>query len=507
MKAVKPQSTTDILSLVALASIACFILTLCVVAASNPHARSLMITLLVGLGAGALILFRQFRKTTSWMNISEARANYAITHDPLTRLPNKALFLETLAAAHQTKPPTESEGRAVLCIALDRFEELNAALGFQAGDEILAEIAMRLASVCRAQDTLARIGDDTFALIWTGATLENTKLIAAHILKLLSAPCKASVGQAVISCSIGIGLNSSETTQPTEAMRRAALALSTAKKLGGGNVQIFEEAMDMDLKARKTMEVDLRRAISPEGLAKGALSMVYQPQVNAKGAMVGVEALMRWTCETRGAVSPTVFIPLAENCGLSDAIGRFALRQAFMDSHRWPALKIAVNISATQIRSGVLIQTLKELIAECDINPRNFELEITEGVLLSDDAATFETLNAIRRLGFSLALDDFGTGYSSLSYLGRLPIDKIKIDRSFITHLGLRLESDAIVKAIVTLADTLGLKVIAEGVETQAQVDRLAIAGCGNIQGYFFSLPLSSQVIDEMVANPLKLAA
>jgi EAL domain-containing protein (putative c-di-GMP-specific phosphodiesterase class I) len=216
---------------------------------------------------------------------------------------------------------------------------------------------------------------------------------------------------------------------------------------------------------------------------------------------------MRWTCDTRGAVSPTVFIPLAEACGLSEAIGRFALRQAFMDSHRWPGLKIAVNISANQIRAGGLIQTLKELTAECGVNPRDFELEITEGVLLCDDAATFETLNAIRRLGFTLALDDFGTGYSSLSYLRRLPIDKIKIDRSFVTPLGLRTESDAIVKAIVTLADTLGLKVIAEGVETQNQVDRLADVGCNNIQGHVFSRALSAHAIDEMVSSRVKLAA
>jgi EAL domain-containing protein (putative c-di-GMP-specific phosphodiesterase class I) len=216
---------------------------------------------------------------------------------------------------------------------------------------------------------------------------------------------------------------------------------------------------------------------------------------------------MRWTCETRGPVSPSLFIPLAESCGLSEALGVFALRRAFMDSHRWPGLKVAVNISAVQVRSGALVQTLKDLIAECDINPRNFELEITESVLLSDHPSTFETLIAIRRLGFTLALDDFGTGYSSLSYLRRLPIDKIKIDRSFITHLGLRVEADAIVKAIVTLADALGLKVIAEGVETQNQVDRLAIAGCGVIQGYFFSHPLHPDDIDEMVAGKLKLAA
>ena len=517
MKAVKPQSTMDALSIVALGSIGCFISTLCIVAAGNPHARNLLLILFVGLGAGGLILFRQFRKMTSRLQISEARARYAITHDTLTRLPNKTLFLERLEQVFQSQPSNDSEGQAVLCIAVDRFEELNAALGFRVGDEILEEIALRLASICRAQDTLARVGDATFALLWTGATLEKTQIVAGQMIKLLSAPCKAAAGQAVLTCSIGISLRkpdpvtpndiSTSESQPVEILRRAALALSTAKKRGGSSFEVYEDAMDLDLRSRKSLEVDLRRAVSPAGVAKGALTMVYQPQVNAKGVMVGVEALMRWTCDSRGAVSPSVFIPLAESCGLGDVIGQFALRRAFMDSRRWPGLKTAINISATQIRSGALIQTLKDLVAECGVNPHNFELEITEGVLLSDDESTFETLNAIRRLGFTLALDDFGTGYSSLSYLRRLPIDKIKIDRSFITHLGLHTESDAIVKAIVTLADTLGLKIIPEGVETQHQIDRLAIAGCGNIQGYFFSRPVSPHAIDEMVSNRLKLAA
>jgi diguanylate cyclase (GGDEF)-like protein len=507
MKAVKPEPTTDVLSLVALASIACFISTLCVVAMSNPNSRNFMTTLFVGLGAGALILFRQFRKGTSRMRISEARARYVTTHDALTRLPNKAAFLDALAQASQHEPPPESDGHAVLCIALDKFQEVNEALGFGAGDEILEEIAMRLASICRPQDMLARIGDDTFALLWSGATLEKTQAVAGQLIKLLSAPCRASLGQAVLTCSIGIDLMKPPISQPADILRHASLALSTAKKRGGGDFQVFEDGMDMDLKARKALEVDLRRAASPEGLAKGALFLVYQPQVNARGVMIGVEALMRWTCETRGPVPPSQFIPLAESCGLSEVLGRFALRQAFMDSHNWPTLKVAINISAIQVRSGALVQTLKDLIAECNVNPRNFELEITESVLLSDDSTTFDTLNAIRRMGFTLALDDFGTGYSSLGYLRRLPIDKIKIDRSFVTHLGHRVEADAIVKAIITLADALGLKVIAEGVETQHQVDRLAIAGCNTIQGYFFSRPLSSRAIDEMVSSRVRLAA
>jgi len=260
--------------------------------------------------------------------------------------------------------------------------------------------------------------------------------------------------------------------------------------------------MDFALKHRKLLEVDLRRA-----LAEGELSMVYQPQVDTKGALIGVEALMRWQSPERGPVSPAAFVPLAESCGLSDAVGRFAMRQALVDSRKWPGLKVAVNVSAAQVRAGGLVGMLKEALADSGVSPKNIELEITEGLLLSDGEETFDVLNACRRLGFSLVLDDFGTGYSSLSYLRRFPIDKIKIDRSFVSHLGMRPESSAIVKAIVDLAQALELKVLAEGVETRAQVDRLIQIGCPHFQGYYYSPPVPADVVDEMLSGKARLAA
>ncbi len=215
---------------------------------------------------------------------------------------------------------------------------------------------------------------------------------------------------------------------------------------------------------------------------------------------------MRWNSPD-GEISPATFVPLAESCGLADAIGRFALRQAFQDSTKWSGLKVAVNVSAAQVRSGTLIPTLKGLLADTGLSARAFEMEITESLLLADETEIYETLHAIRRLGFTIALDDFGTGYSSLSYLRRFPVDKIKIDRAFITQLGKQPESSAIVKAIVELAEALELKVIAEGVETRDQIERLGQIGAMHYQGYLFSRPVSAGAIDDLVAGRTRLAA
>ena len=236
--------------------------------------------------------------------------------------------------------------------------------------------------------------------------------------------------------------------------------------------------MDAAIKTRRAIEVDLR-----EALINGKLQMVYQPQVNSRGMVTAVEALVRWRHPEKGDVSPAFFVPIAEQCGLIIDLGMFTLRRAFEDSKRWKKLKIAVNVSANQLRMKDFVIKIGELIAELDVDPRRFELEITEGVLLGDDPDTQETLRRLRQLGFGIALDDFGTGYSSLSYLKRYPIDKIKIDRSFVTNLGLDGDAEAVVSAIVSLAHALKLSVIAEGVETAQQLQCLAAAGCTDVQG------------------------
>jgi diguanylate cyclase (GGDEF)-like protein len=503
MTAEKQRFVPDLLGLVSVGAIASFVSILCVLAGSYPGARPLLTVVISGLGAGGLILFRQLRKGANSLTASEARAQYVATHDELTQLPNKALFVDRLRlAAKAVATPESVAGFAIFQIGLDRFEETVEVLGIGASDQVLVEAASRLSSICRDTDTIARVRDDAFALLCEGVTHDAAEAMAGEIVQRLGAPYAAAAGQAVITCSIGIGFLTPELDQPIEAFREAQLALSDARKLGGACCSVFDPSMDQALKSRKALEVDLRRALEED-----ALTMKYQPQVNAKGVLVGVEALMRWNHEQRGVIAPSVFVPLSENCGLSDPLGRFAIRQAFSDAKQWAGLKVAINVSAAQVRSGGLVVTLQELMAETGSNPRNFELEITESVLLADEAQTYETLNAVRGLGFSIALDDFGTGYSSLSYLRRFPVDKIKIDQSFVSHLGKRPESSAIIKAILDLAEALELKVIAEGVETKAQADRLIELGCALHQGYFYSEPVAAGGVADLLAGRSKLAA
>jgi len=499
----KQRFAPDFLALVSVGSIASFVTLLCVVAGRFPGARPMLTVVIIGLGAGGLILFRQLRKGANGLAAGEARAHYVATHDELTQLPNKALFVDRLRlAANSVTTPESAASFTLFQIALDRFEETVEVLGIGAGDQVVVEAASRLSSICRDTDTLARVRDDGFALLCEGMTRDAAEAMASAMVQSLCTPYAAAAGQAVITCSIGIGVLTPELDQPIEAFRQAQLAVSDARKLGGARYRIFEPSMDQALKSRKSLEVELRRA-----LADNALTMQYQPQVNAKGVLVGVEALMRWNNEPRGAIAPSVFVPLSENCGLSEPLGRLAIQQAFADAKQWAGLKVAINVSAAQVRSGRLVATLQELLAETRSNARNFELEITEGVLLADEAQTHDTLNAVRGLGFSIALDDFGTGYSSLSYLRRFPVDKIKIDQSFVSHLGKRPESSAIIKAILDLAEALELKVIAEGVETKAQADRLIELGCGLHQGYFYSQPVAAQGIADLLAGRSKLAA
>jgi predicted signal transduction protein with EAL and GGDEF domain len=298
-----------------------------------------------------------------------------------------------------------------------------------------------------------------------------------------------------ISCSVGITITRSGEIEPVEVLRQADIALYRAKEEGRGRFSLFEPEMDVAIKSRRVLEGELRGA-----LARGELAMHYQPQVDQQGKMIGLEALVRWFHPERGEITPSYFVPIAEQSGLILDLGLFALRRAFEDSHRWPGLKIAVNISANQIRDKSFITKLGALVRETRVNANHFDLEITEGILLGDDPETQTRLHALNKMGFGLALDDFGTGYSSLSYLHRYPIGKIKIDRSFIANLGIEAEADAVVDAIVKLARALGLGVVAEGVETAAQFAHLKAAGCAELQGFLFSQAVSADSVDTLRA-------
>ena len=453
---------------------------------------------LLGLSVCIVLLYRRARQAARELVTSEARATHMAYHDGLTGLPNRALFLDRLGHALKQLPRT-GEALAVYCLDLDRFKAINDTHGHHIGDELIQKAGRIMAAHCRAGDTVARLSGDEFAIIQTRATIPSAAMLAARLTELLRAPIELQVGSVFIGCSIGITIVTDGSLRAADVMRQADLALYRTKENSRGGFCFFELGMDVAVQMRRALEADLRLALSD-----GTLQMAYQPQVNDRTGLTGVEALMRWHHPERGDISPSVFVPLAEECGLIVELGMYAMRRAFEDSSRWKNLRIAVNISAKQLRMKNFVDQVMALVTELDVDPRRFELEITEGILLGDDPETHAMLCELREKGFELAFDDFGTGYSSLSYLRRYPINRVKIDQSFIANLGVSDDAEAFIVAIVRLARALGLSVIAEGVETASQQNRLAAAGCTDMQGYLFSKAVSAADIDRLWAEPWK---
>ena len=448
-----------------------------------------------GLAAVALIFARRSRRIAEGLVASEARAKHMAMHDALTGLPNRVLFEERLRQGVDGLARRRG-ALAVLAIDLDRFKAVNDTHGHAAGDELIQVIGARLAGLCRTSETLARLGGDEFGVVAADIDPNGAAALAERLVAALGAPVELSCGTVFVGGSVGVAIITPEEAYvgAVEAARRADVAMYRAKDEGRGRYCFFEAEMDAALKVRRGLETDLRKA-----LKDGGVWVAYQPQVDAAGKVLGVEALARWTHPEKGAISPAAFVPLAEDCGLIDDLGRLIMRRAFTDSLRWKDLKVAVNVSALQMRQVGFPDLVAEILAETGARADKIELEITEGALLGDDEATHDAIRRLRDMGFSLALDDFGTGYSSLSYLRRYPIDKIKIDRSFITPLGGDQEAGAVVAAIVRLAKALRLSVIAEGVETNQQREQLQEIGCVQAQGFLFSAPVTADAIDSIV--------
>jgi len=433
------------------------------------------------------------RRAASALLASESRAKHMAFHDHLTGLPNRAMFNERVGLALGAM--RRGGGRVgVMAIDLDRFKLVNDTWGHGAGDQLILEVANRLTNLCGARDCVSRLGGDEFVILCQDTSTQGLVRLARQIVKTVARPVDLPFGRVFVGASIGVSLIEDDNVDGAEALRQADLAMYRAKDGGRGRYCFFEPEMDSALKAKRQMEADLREALNA-----GGLTMVYQPQMNGAGRMVGVEALVRWDHPESGPVSPSYFVPIAEEGGLIADLGVYTFRKAFTDSLQWPGLKVAVNVSAVQLRAADFPLLLARLIKETGADPHRIELEITEGILLVDDEQTQLTFRRLRAMGFSLALDDFGTGYSSLSYLRRYPVDKIKIDRSFVHNLGIEKESEAVVGAIVRLAHALKLKVIAEGVETEAQRAGLQRAGCTDIQGFLYSRPVAPEDITRLL--------
>jgi diguanylate cyclase (GGDEF)-like protein len=419
-------------------------------------------------------------------------------HDPLTGLPNRALFLDRLRVAHSRRARSDNLV-AVLFADLDGFKSVNDSLGHAAGDEVLSAVGRRLAGCLRPDDTVARFGGDEFAiLIEEVADPIDAARTARRALEILEAPFDIAGREVHVSASLGVAVGREE---PEDLLRNADLAMYEAKGAGKGRYELFQHDMYRAMTERLELEQDLKRAT--EG---GELVLRYQPIVALpSGRMVGVEALIRWMHPERGLIDPEDFIPLAEESGQIHEVGRWVLHEACGQMAQWVRpdrpLGLSANLSSAQLRQESLVSEVRGALASSGLDPSALVLEITETVLMDATASNIERLAALKELGISFAVDDFGTGYSSLQYLRRFPIDWLKIAKPFVDEVHRDRAEEGIARAIIDLARSLGLGVVAEGIEGRGQAARLADLGCSFGQGYFYSPPLPAEEIGELLES------
>jgi len=426
---------------------------------------------------------------------AEARIAYLARHDSLTGLPNRGEFLARLEQAIALLG--RDMGSAVFCLDINQFKAINDTFGHHAGDRLLREAADRIAACVRETDAVARLDSDEFAILQMGVERpEDAEAFARRLGAVLSEPFDIDGSAVEISACIGVALAGADGAHPDVLLKHADLALQRAKADGRGAWRFFEIGMDARLQERRALEAELRRAV-----IAGVLELHYQPLVEIRhGRTVGFEALLRWPHPERGMIAPSIFIPLAEEMGLITQIGEGAIRRATQEAAEWPdGLKVAVNVSPAQFRSPRLVSAVAEALEASGLPATRLELEITESVLLHDNEATLDTLHQLKGLGVRISLDDFGTGYSSLSYLRSFPFDKIKIDQSFVRDLPTKSGSRAIVRAVSSLGQSLGMSTTAEGVESVEQLERLAAEGCVEAQGYLFSPPVPAAEISAVI--------
>lgn len=430
---------------------------------------------------------------------------HSIFHDPLTGLPNRALLRERLERAHARANRRPDLRYSVLLLDLDRFKDINESLGQQAGDRLIQEVSRRLQHCIRPGDTVARIGGDEFALLLDG--LSEVPLlvqVATRILAAFREPFQLGAHRVQVAASIGLATSASSTDGPEEPLRHAEMAMYRAKLLGGAQHSLYEPRHHARGRGTLLIEEELGRA-----LEQNELALYFQPIVSAReGTLVGAEALLRWIHPVRGFIPPGEFIPIAERSGLILSIGEWVIRAACAQNSRWrqeglPNIRIAVNCSGRQFQDPGLPALVRRLLSAEGLDASGLELEITESVAMHDVEFSIATFKELRAMGLKLSIDDFGTGYSSLSYLKRFPIDALKVDQSFVRGIPHDEGDKAIASVVIGLGRTLGLKVLAEGVETAEQYEFLAAAGCDLLQGYLFSTPVPARHFTEMLRGGL----
>ena len=417
---------------------------------------------------------------------SEAALHRLAHYDALTGLANRVLLDTRMHQAFE-EPHRPVRFGAVLCLDLDRFKPVNDLLGHAMGDKLLIAVSLRLGALLRQSDTLARVGGDEFTILMPDAgDIAACRSLASRIVQGMLEPFRLDDQQVVVGVSIGIALYPQDGDTAEELLRCADIALYRSKEEGRGTYRLFEARMDAELQHRRALERDLRAAIDQKDL-----ELHYQPLVNGgTGQVEGYEALLRWHHPTRGLVSPATFIPIAEESGLILPLGQWVLETACAAAAAWDVpRRVAVNLSPAQFKQTDLIERIMGALDQTGLSADRLEIEVTEGVLINKPERAIVLLSSLRSSGVRVSLDDFGTGYSSLSYLRQFPLDKIKIDRSFISDLGIDEKSTSIVRAVITLAHSLGLSVTAEGVETREQLDLLRLQLCDQVQGYLLGRP------------------
>jgi diguanylate cyclase (GGDEF)-like protein len=447
---------------------------------------------------GRVFNFRDITKRA----MLEKKLQHQATHDALTGLPNRILLLERLRQMISEAEKNDSQF-ALLFLDLDRFKLVNDSLSHAVGDELLIAAAQRLQSVVRADDVLARIGGDEFVILMPNVNkIENVFSNANKLLKIFQQPFHASNRNITITASIGISIYPKDGLTGDLLLRNADSAMYHAKEAGRNNFQKYAAEMGKQNLEKLDNEMQIRQALENK-----EFFLVYQPQLHLiDKKIVAVEALIRWNHPQKGILLPIDFIPIAEESGLTSEIGEWVLRTACEQNRKWqdaglPPVRVAINVTAQQFRHQNLVHLVSRILKETKLNPKYLELELTENVIVSNPDI-IRIVNELKKLGICIALDDFGTGYSSLSFLKKIPLDRLKIDGSFIQNIKNEQDDEAIVRAIIAMAKSLNLEVLAEGVETQIQSKFLSKELCGEVQGYYFSKPLTNKELEEYLKDP-----
>jgi diguanylate cyclase (GGDEF)-like protein/PAS domain S-box-containing protein len=457
--------------------------------------------------AGALRGYRGTAADVTARKQAEARIEFLATRDVLTGLPNRMLMGDRVGQAILAAARGRSQ-LALLCIDLDRFKLVNDSLGHPAGDALLRAVAERLGNTLRREDTLARLGGDEFVLLWNGLkSSEDAAALAQRVHSILARPFTVEGRTLNVGATVGVAIYPGDGRDFAELLRNADAAMYDAKESGRGTFRFFSPALHQRSAARLRLENELRSALARSELALNWHPVLQGQVLRGRGKVVGAEALVRWRHPERGLLMPDEFIPLAEECGLIRSVGEWTLDRALSQIGAWQSVLpgepwFALNVSAAELAQGdAYFERLRGALRENKVDGSRIELEITERVMMSHLAGNFETLRRIGGLGVRFAVDDFGTGYSSLAYLRLLPVDKLKIDKSFLRAIDSQPADEAIVRAIAALAKTLGIGIAGEGIESEAQLERLLALGCEEWQGHFFSAPLEATELEALLVS------